>query len=88
MGRSYTPAYRVEYSDQGGKHQTAWSGPTTIERLALWIQAGIDSMKVGGCNEHVSKSLGYLPVPHKARIIRQATGETVATWKAPAFMAI
>jgi len=62
-------------------------GPTTAKRLAAWIAEYIASLKIG-VNQHISLKAGYIPVPHRAAIINQRTGETVATWTAPAFMAI
>lgn len=88
MGRTVTPTYRMEYWDQGGHHQQAWSGRPTNANLAKYIRAHIKSLKKGGVNYHVSLALKYIPVPHKARIVRQKTGDVVATWKAPSFMVI
>ena len=88
MGQTVTPTYRVEYHDQTGKRICTWHGRATIQRLADWIHAGIESHKVGGCNLHISEMLGFIPVPHKAVIVRQSTGEVVVSWKAPMFMVI
>ena len=88
MGKTITPTYRLEMWDNGHKSQMAWSGRPSNKALAKWIQRYIKSLQKGGVNYHISLGKGYIPVPHKARIVRQKTGEVVSTWTAPKFMAI
>lgn len=93
MGRSYMPKYRIEFSDQGGpQFPQAWRvreyGKPTTENIEKWVHSLVDSMKIGGVNEHISRAVGYIPVPNRAKVVNQYTGETVATWTAPMFMAI
>lgn len=63
-------------------------GLTRKVSLKKYIYEYIDSLKIGGNNEHVSKMLGYIPVPHSAELINQFTGETIDRWSAPSFMVI
>lgn len=88
MGRVYKVKNRLELWDDQGKHQQAWRGRASDSALAQYIQDYIDSLQIGGVNEHISRSLGYIPVPHKAYIINQNTEKVVARWEAPAFMAM
>lgn len=97
MGKSSTPKYVVEME---GSTPAAWRvksrgancpgyGSPTEANLATYMQMFIDSLKPGGCNHHVSKALGYMPIPNWARIrVNCLGGEVVAEWKAPMFMAI
>jgi hypothetical protein len=87
MGKSYTPTYRVEERAQGVAPYTyAWrkeDGRPTIANLEKRIMSYAKSLEKGGVNEHLSKN--FIPYPTFARIVRQATGEVVATWKAAPF---
>lgn len=94
MGRTVTCTYRLEVWEGRNKPVTpmcwnskGWGRPTKAN-LAKWVSKYIKSLQKGGANYHVSRSLGYIPVPTKAKIIRQKTGEVVATWLAPKFMVI
>ena len=89
-----TPTYRLEFSESGGSlekgiymrsHRQAWRGRATPKRLQEWVFAYARSLQVGGVNAHISTMLGYVPFPASARIVRQRTGEIVATWKAGLF---
>lgn len=90
MGKTYTPTYRVEYYDQLGKHTALWTlpGKPTPDKLAAWITSYHASLKIGGCNEHLSKSYGFVPFAHKAFIIRQSTRKEICTWRAPLFVIV
>jgi hypothetical protein len=53
MGRSVTPAYRVEVVDQAGyKWQTEFKGQATLEGLTSWARAFNNSV-VNGHNSHL-----------------------------------
>ena len=88
MGRSYTPVYRLEFyegrSEKGYRVQ-AWKGKATTQALEQWVFSYSKSLELGGVNQHISLSLGHIPYPYSARIVRQATGEVVTTWKAGMF---
>lgn len=89
MGKSTTPKYKLVVFDRDGSYTASWSGKPTEKRLAEYIDKYIQSLKIGGCNEHISKRLGYIPVPHKAQItFNYHGGAVVAQWQAPMFMAI
>ena len=100
MGRIVKPKYRLEYWDASdtrpdvGPLVQAWrafgplKGKPDDRKLEAWVYRHVDSLKLGGCNEHISVALGYIPIPHRARIVNQFTGDIVATWKATMFMAI
>ena len=96
MGRSYMPTYRVEYHDNpfmppvlGAGTSMGWDckswGRPTKKNLKAWRNKMYESMKVGGCNEHVSKACGFVPLISKARIVRQACNTVVAEFSAPKF---
>lgn len=93
MGRITTPTFRLEFNDNPWRlvwnaketwDCTKYGRPSTasIERFRV---ARHKSLEIGGVNEHISKSIGYIPYINRARIIRQATGETVAEFTAPPF---
>lgn len=85
MGRSTTPAYRVEYEIRPACvviTPKAWQsrGPLGLGRptpanLAGHVETLQASFEPGGFNGH----LGRCRIT-AARIIRQASGETVAEW--------
>lgn len=63
-------------------------GRPTEKNLAKYVMDYIDSLKIGGVNQHISKALGQIPVPNWAKIRENGDGRVVATWKAPMFMEI
>ena len=94
MGRSTTPKYALEMDGVtsaswrvrppagGGKGQ----GTPTDANLERHVLAYIDSLKIGGVNQHVLLALGHIPVPNWARIVRNdGSRAVVASWKAPPF---
>jgi hypothetical protein len=94
MGRSYTPTFRVEYRDQKGWHDQAWSDPLgrtqlrkdpTDAQAEEWRKTMNRSFDLGGTNYHVSQATGILLHISEVRIIRQKTGKVVATAKMPMF---
>jgi hypothetical protein len=98
MGRSITPTFRVEYHDNPFtavelhvRDSFAWKasyGRPTAANLEKWRTAMNKSYAAGGVNEHISNMLGYVVNISAARIVRQATGEVVATYSAPMFEAV
>jgi hypothetical protein len=88
MGRSTTPTYalRLTVMRRGSYSPQAWNvkayGRPTAATLATQVAAFEASTREGGCNAH----LGAETV-RTARVTRQSTGETVATYTAPAFAA-
>lgn len=88
MGKTITPTYRLEMYERGHRSSMAWRGKPSNKALAKWIHKYIQSLKVGGVNQHLSLSKGYMPIPNRAHILRQRTGEVVAFWQAPKFMKI
>ena len=95
MGRIVTPTYRVEVverrtaSSNPAVTRMAWDcrskGRPTDANLERYVLAYADSLKSGGVNVHLSESLGFMPIPHSARIVRQSTGQVVASWQAAMF---
>jgi hypothetical protein len=96
MGRSITPTFRVEYHDNpfakvdlNVRHSFSWNtkayGRPTNANLEKWRTAMNKSYAAGGVNEHVSEMLGYAVSISAAQIVRQASGEVVATYTAPMF---
>lgn len=96
MGKSITPKYVVEMDGTTGMfwhvrqhYQSPGNGKPTNENLAKYVQDYIDSLKPDGVNKHVSKALGYIPMPKWARIVRNdGSREILAEWFAPIFMTI
>lgn len=89
MGRTITPSYRVELMEHRigscgpAVSRMGWDGRPTVANLERYVFAYVD----GGVNVHLSESLGYIPIPHSARIVRQKTGRIVASWQAAMFQA-
>lgn len=85
---STTPAYRIEISATGGSYTPAgWnakhSGRPTAANLARYVEGLEESTREGGVNAHLGATVVW-----SAKIIRQATGDTVATYNGPLFAAI
>jgi hypothetical protein len=91
MGRSTTPTYVVRIIVPGffytpspwrvrSQGQIPGDGQPTDDNLSAYVRGFEASCEPGGANAH----LGPQKVT-KARIVRQATGETVATYTAPMF---
>jgi len=78
----------VEKTPHGTTKETmlAWEGAATQKRLEAYVIKYIESLKPGGVNEHISESLGYVPIPTEAVIKNQNSWNTKAHWKAPAFL--
>ena len=91
MGRSYTPKYRIEFLQTNGSAMTnqGWDckryGKPSEKNLEKFLDAYSNSTKIGGVNERISKSLGFIPVVSKARIVNQFTNDTVVEYNAPMF---
>lgn len=86
MGRTITPKYRIELADRVMQNPMAWTGGrATQANLEKYIFAYAKDLEAGGVNEHIAKALGYVPYPTYARIVKQADGEVMATWKAGTF---
>lgn len=96
MGRSTTPAYRVEFETAAPIALTpmAWRvrddglakgfGKPTDANLATFVEDLNASFDPGGVNEHVgqdAKATG-------ARIVRQRDDQVVATWRASSFQLV
>jgi hypothetical protein len=92
MGKIITPTYIVIHKDQLGTHTVIWHtklyGRPNVNNLENWRKRFNDSMKIHGCNYHVSKSLGFLLHVSEAEIRNQKTGITVCAVKAPLFESI
>lgn len=94
MGRSYTPAYRVETNDRCVHGSMEWRcrrrgqvpgyGNPTEANLAKWVEKFNASLKPGGVNEHVGDRARVF----KAQIVDQFSGTVVATYEAPMFQVV
>jgi hypothetical protein len=85
MGRTITPTYRVEYRTTRGYWTPAawnakWDGRATEANLERHCKTVEASTFPGGVNEHLGTT-----IIRSARLIRQSTGETVATYTQGAF---
>ena len=95
MGRSTTFTYRLEMEGGDLGAHVGWSakdkGKPSAQAIENYLVACANSMKIGGCNEHISRALGRLPIlPRRARIVAQTgkrAGEVVAEWSHPPFFA-
>lgn len=91
-GTSVTPTFRLEITDGSGGYtspmewDTAAYGRPSEQALEQWVMRYAESLEPGGANAHVSQSLGFVPYPTSAKVIRQETGDVVAQWSAPPFM--
>ena len=96
MGRTFTPAYRLEalelYQPAPGHRFTArtvsqcWEGrKPTARQLAAYRQAYNQSLEPGGANQHLQAALGYAPRWGTLRAVHQKSGQVVATYTPPLF---
>lgn len=58
-----------------------------VSALEKDVRAMVESYKVGGVNDHIPSMYGFVPVPFKAELVNQKTGQ-VYVWCAPTFMVI
>jgi hypothetical protein len=70
-------------------HQPAWNtkqnGRPTVENLARYVLAYATSLELGGVNDHISRSLGYIPYPdHTVIRLNNQTREVVVERRAQA----
>lgn len=83
MGRITTPPYRLEFTavDRGAWTPGAWrsesNGRPTAANLAAYVRETERSTMAGGCNAHLGATRILA-----ARIVRQSTGDVVATYDA------
>jgi hypothetical protein len=88
MGHSTTPTYRVEVNANRPMGMFGWNGrqdgAATEANLEKWRQSYNTSFQVGGVNGPINDGDIIVHIS-SARLIRQSTGETVATTNAPAF---
>lgn len=92
MGRDRTFTYRVEVADvsldgRRARWQAGWSVPQdgrpSDQRLESWVEQYEASTRPGNVNDH----LGITSVT-RASVVRQSTGEEVASYVAPMFKVI
>lgn len=77
------PVIVEEQTRAGWKHFGEWRGHASVDALAAYRQKFMDSVKPGGCNEHLAPTnTGNL------RIRRQRDNAILAVWKAPMFEVI
>lgn len=82
MGKSMTPKYRMVID---GNYMT-WQGRASVSLLEDLVKAYAASLEIGGCNEHISKSLGHIPYPNKARIETNSRDpRVICVWEAAKF---
>ena len=90
MGHSITPTFRAEVKANIG-HYSSFSWDCKVNGRPS--QKNVDSYRVhmnrsfapGGVNDHISQSRGVIPHISEVKVIRQSTGEVVATSNAPMF---
>jgi len=92
MGKVVTPPYRLEMPNVTAmtwRVKTQFGipgyGKPNFDNLVKFIRGYSRSLEKGGSNEHISNSLGYVPYPQWARIVRQSDGHVMAEWKAGLF---
>jgi len=87
MGTTTTPTFRVELTTvrlRDGKrfHDVliGWRGRATDAKLAEYVETFDAATRAGGVNAHLG-----VQQTTRAKVVRQATGETVATFVRPMF---
>ena len=80
-----TPKYRIVIDGMAMAWNCADGGRPTDSSLERYVYAYAKSHEADGVNEHISRSLGHVPYPSSARIVRQVDSQIVASWKAGAF---
>jgi hypothetical protein len=90
MGTTRTPTFRVEATSvrlRDGKrfHEVllGWRGTATDAKLAEWVETFDTATAPGGVNAHLGQHQTT-----RAKVVRQTTGETVATFVRPMFEAV
>lgn len=76
--------YVIRQDSPNGKILGTYNRKPNVPRE---IQNYVDSLKIGGNNEHLSRELGYMPIPNKAILIDQRSMTIVEKWNAPMFWA-
>ena len=84
MGRSRTPAYRLELAiDNGIATPSGWDvggkygkGKPTAENVTKYVKAFEASCAPGGCNEHLGRTTVL-----RAKLVRQSDNTVVATYE-------
>lgn len=88
MGRSTTPTFRCEMKISSGHctpmgWDTKHAGRPSDATLKAHVEHFEASTKPGGVNDHIGATVVW-----SAKIIRQSTGETVATYQGPMFAVV
>jgi len=65
-----------------------FKGRANNETLRDYIQAWHKSLECGGCNYHLSESLGFVPYVSRASVRSQISGKILAVFNAPMFMQV
>lgn len=86
MGSSSMPTFRVEYNSTPYLASGSWrvkdNGRPSTKNLAAHVERLRASFLPGGANQHIGALWGYdALVIRSARVVRQATGDVVATWE-------
>ena len=86
MGRIKTPTFRIEYKVQPetvhftpGAWDTAYYGRPNKKTIGKHMTDLIDSIQPGKANAHLLDTFPNVQLV-SARVVRQASGEVVATW--------
>jgi len=89
MGRSTTLKYAMIMTGVNGMTWDCKSyGKPTAENLEKYVMAYINSQKVGGSNEHLSRD-SHIHIPRYAAIFLNTNGRTiVAEWHQPMFLVV
>ena len=91
MGRTTIPTYYAQVKDNTGPnlHHMVWDckrhGRPTAKNAERYRVSLNESFKLGGVNDHISKGYGFLVHTSEVRVVRNRTGEVVASAKAPMF---
>jgi hypothetical protein len=93
MGRTTTPVYRIEFSENPFRvafdNIEAWdcrrNGQPTLANIEKWRDVRHASFKKGQCNDHIPAAFGYVPHINHAMIVHQRSGEVMVKFTAPMF---
>jgi len=88
MGRSTTPTFRCEMNiSRGSMTPLAWdtkhAGRPSDATLKAFVEHFEASTRQGGVNAHLGPTVVW-----SAKVIRQSTGDTVASYQGPLFAVV
>ena len=78
---------RILSINNGSEFPTLYTGEVSEESLADQVKIFNDSYKVGGVNQHISESKGFIPFANSAKIV-DINDTVLVEWKAGMFQIV